>query len=230
MSEEVKVLSSERDRVTAEAEWESAEEGSLASVILIESDEEIATICGRLDSAPTFAVVIHAPRGNRQIEREIGIRRLRRHAEDSGKTLAIATRSSSLTSRARQASIPVSRRPDRIRWDSGGRAALWLGSHSIVVPTIGRFLGLLALVLAILGVAGSVVFAGPTATITVYPETDSVETTIVLTASEFTESIDLVEMSVPATRVTADKVVTLAVPTTGMVRVPTERAGGLRST
>ncbi len=225
MSEEVEVVSTVQDEATIEAARETAEEGSLASVIFVERDEEIATICGRVDSAPTFAVVVNVPRGNRHMEREIGIRRLRRHAEDAGKTLAIATRSASLTSRARQASIPVSRRPDRIRWDSGGRAALWLGGHSIVVPAIGRYLGLFALILAIVGLAGTVVFAGPTATIIVYPETETVRTTIVLTASEFIDTVDLVTMTVPATRVTAERVITLAVPTTGTIQVPIDRAG-----
>ncbi|HQW51981.1 MAG TPA: hypothetical protein PL082_07985, partial [Tepidiformaceae bacterium] len=82
---------------------------SLASVVLVERSEDIAAICGRVDTAPTWAVVIHAPDGNRQLSTELGMRRLVRHGEESGKVVAIATRSSGLASRARQVGIPVSR-------------------------------------------------------------------------------------------------------------------------
>ena len=64
-------------------EEELLEEG-LASVVLVEPRDDVAAICGRVDTAPTFAVVVHAPKGNRQLSTELGIRRLARHAEDSG--------------------------------------------------------------------------------------------------------------------------------------------------
>ena len=50
---------------------------SLASVVLIDRREDIAAICGRVDIAPTYAVVIHAPDGNRQLSTELGMRRLK---------------------------------------------------------------------------------------------------------------------------------------------------------
>ena len=65
----------------------------VASVVLVERPEDVAAICGRVDAAPTWAVVIHAPEGNRQLSTELGMRRLIHHAQDGGKVIAIATRS-----------------------------------------------------------------------------------------------------------------------------------------
>ena len=71
----------------------AADAEGLASVVVIERRDDVAGICGRIDTAPTFAVVIHAPRGNRQASTQLGMRRLVRHAEDTGRVIAIATRS-----------------------------------------------------------------------------------------------------------------------------------------
>src|SRR5690606_21195862 len=100
----------------------------------IERAEDVAGVCGRLDTAPTWAIVIHAPDGNRQLSTELGMRRLLRHAEESGRMVAVATRSSSLASRARGLGVPVARKPDHIRWDAPGRVVWRLGGMSIAAP------------------------------------------------------------------------------------------------
>ncbi len=138
----------------------------------------MATVCGRIDSAPTYAVVVHAPGGNRELSREIGIRRLKRHAEDSGRTIAIATSSWTLASRARAVRIPVARKPEHVRWDSGSRMVLRLGKASWLVPPIGRYVQGLAVVAAVLGVIALILTMGPKANIVAYPPTESVERTV----------------------------------------------------
>ncbi|GAB4334924.1 MAG: hypothetical protein Kow0010_22190 [Dehalococcoidia bacterium] len=196
----------------------------LASVIYVARDDDIAAICGRIDSAPTFAVVLHAPRGNHAISRELGMRRVIRHAEDAGKTVAVATRSPSLASRARQAGLPVAWRPERIRWDAGGRVVVGLGPVSVKMPPIGRYVSGLLLLVAIAAVGAALLFAAPSATVTVVPPTEVREATVIVTASTTTQGFDPADMRVPATGVSASRQITLAVPTTGSIQVPVAAA------
>jgi spore coat protein U-like protein len=197
---------------------------SLASVVLIDRREEIAGVCGRVDTAPTFAVVIHAPKGNRQLSTELGMRRLRRHVEESGKVVAIATTNSALSARARLVGIPVARKPEHVRWDSGGRRVLRLFGRTLRAPVMGRYaqVGLLfALTAVFLGLA---VTAAPAATLTVYPATETLSRVITITASPDTNDIDFVHLKVPARKVSAKQHITLAMRTTGTVSVGTKPA------
>lgn len=196
----------------------------LASVIHIARDDDIAAICGRIDSAPTFAVVLHAPRGNHAMSRELGMRRVLRHAEDAGKTIAVATRSPALASRARQAGLPVAWRPERIRWDAGGRVVVGLGPLSVKLPPVGRYLSALLLLAAIAAVGAGLLFAAPSATITVVPPAELRQATVIVNASTTTDTFDPLEMRVPATGVSASRQITLAVPTTGTIEVPVAAA------
>jgi hypothetical protein len=195
-----------------------------ASVVVVGPNEDIATICGRIDTAPTYAVVVHAPGGNRDMSREIGIRRLKKHAEDSGRTVAIATPSLGLASRARQVRIPVARKPEHVRWDSGGRVALRLGRASVLVPPLGRYLQVLLFAGVALGVGWLLLAMAPSATVTAFPPTETVETQITITASPNYEDIDVARLRVPAQEVSSSRIVTLAIPTTGSRQVGVEPA------
>lgn len=197
---------------------------SLASVILIDRREDIAGICGRVDTAPTFAVVIHAPDGNRQIATELGIRRLQRHVEDSGKVIAIATPNVALGSRARQAGIPVARRPEHVRWDSGGRRVVRMFGRSLAIPKLGRLVQTgVILVIALIFVALAVTLA-PSATVSVFPPTETISRTVTITASTDRDAIDFDQLAVPARKVSATQHVTLAIRTTGTVSVGVQPA------
>ena len=206
-----------------DGEGELLEEG-LASVILVEPRDDVAAICGRVDTAPTFAVVVHAPRGNRQLSTELGIRRLARHAEDSGKVVAIATRSGSLKSRARMARLPVARKPEGIRWDSAGRRSLGAGRARIYLPALGGALQVLVLVLvagAFLALAATV---APSARVEAVPPAETLTRTIQVTASPGRKDADFAKRELPARTVTETQRVTLAVPATGRVFVGTVSA------
>lgn len=190
-----------------------------ASVVVAGPAEDVAAICGRLDTAPTWAVVIHAPDGNRQLTTELGMRRLLRHAEDAGKTVAIATRSASLASRARQAGVPVSRRPDDVRWDSGGKVVLRLGPLSLAAPPLGRYIQVLIIV-AVAAVAGAALFTVvPSGRVVAYPPVETVTRVVAITASEDFDALDLEAGRAPASRVTGEVTYTLAVRPTGAVQV-----------
>lgn len=203
----------------------------LASVVQIDRREELAGICGRVDTAPTFAVVIHAPKGNRQLSTELGIRRLQRHADESGKVIAVATSNSALSARARQAGIPVARKPEHVRWDSGGRRVVRLFGHTLRVPRLGRYVqvGLLGVVALLF--AAAALTAAPAATLTVYPSTETITRTITITALPNATEIDFTNLKVPAQKISAKQTITLATKTTGTVSVGTLPAKvGLRIT
>lgn len=191
----------------------------LASVVLVERAEELAAVCGRVDTAPTWAVVINAPDGNRQLSTELGMRRLLHHAAEAGKVVAIATRSSSLASRARDLGVPVARRPEHIRWDAGGRRLVRVGRLNIAAPGIGRYVQVAFI--------AAVAFAGlflllalaPSASVTAYPPTETVSQVVTITAVEARTSIDFERFEVPASRVTTEQRFTLAMKTTGTTQV-----------
>lgn len=202
-----------------EEQADGPDASGLASVVRIDRREDIAAICGRVDVAPTYAVVIHAPDGNRQLSTELGMRRLQRHASESGKLVAIATSAVNLASRARLVGIPVARRPQEVRWDAGGRRVLRLFRRNLALPAVGRYAQLLLIagVVAIVGLLA--VTVAPSATVTVYPPFETLSTVVVVTASRTQQSVDRATLEVPAQDVSAKQTTTLAVRTTGKVTV-----------
>ncbi len=192
-------------------------ERALASIVPIGRHEPIDGICGRIDAAPSLAVVLHAPSGNRAMSEELGMRRVARHVEDSGRTFAIATRSGVLTRRARAEGVPVGTNPRRIHWGSGGRIVLRLGFTTLLVPPFGRYSQYVALAVFIVAAAAILYTAGPSATVRVYPPTQTVEEFTVVRASTRIEAIDLERRVLPATVISVEREVLLAVPTTGEV-------------
>ena len=207
-----------------DGEAEADDTSGLASVVLIDRREQIAGVCGRVDTAPTFAVVIHAPKGNRPLSTELGMRLLLRHVEESGKVVAIATTNSALASRARLVGIPVARKPEHVRWDSGGRRVVRLFGRSVRAPVLGRYAQaglLLGLAAVFLGLAITV---APAATLTVYPATETLSRLITITASPDADDIDFETLKMPARKVSAKQRITLAMRTTGTVSVGTKPA------
>ncbi|MGE0601862.1 MAG: baseplate J/gp47 family protein [Dehalococcoidia bacterium] len=202
----------------------AAPRDDVASVVLVERSEDVAAVCGRIDGAPTWAVVIHAPGGNRQLSTELGMRRLIHHAEEAGKVIAIATRSGALSSRARELNVPVARKPQSIRWDAGGRHVVRVGKFNFAAPSIGRYVQV-AIIVAVAFAGLFLIFAmGPSATITAYPPTETVTEVITITASESRDSVNLETLEVPASQVSTLEKFTLAAATTGTTMVGTQPA------
>jgi hypothetical protein len=200
------------------------DDGGLASVVRIDRREDIAGICGRVDGAPTFAVVVHAPDGNRQLSTELGMRRLKRHAEESGKVVAIATRAVSVASRARQVGIPVAARPEHVRWDAGGQRVLRLAGRSFALPAVGRWVQGLVLMVVAAGFAALLLTMAPSGHVVAYPPVATVSQVITITASADQGEIDLVNLKVPASRVSSEQHITLAMKTTGKALMGTQPA------
>lgn len=192
----------------------------LASVVRVSRDEDVAAICGRVDTAPTYAVVVHAPRGNRALATELGMRRLQRHAEEYGKMVAVASGSVALTSRARQAGIPTARRPDQVRWDAGGYRVFRFFGASVRLPAVGRYIQYAIFLVIVLGIGFAALSVVPKATVVAYPPTETLERLVTVTASSTATEIDFDQLIVPSEEVSADTVLTLAVRTTGSADAP----------
>jgi hypothetical protein len=203
---------------------EPSETAGLASVVVIDRREDVAAICGRVDGSPTYAVVIHAPAGNRPLSTELGMRRLQRHAEDSGRVVAIATTNTALASRARQVGVPVARRPDHVRWDAAGKRVIRLFGRSMVAPSVGGYAVFVLAAFIALVFAGLALTMAPTATIVITPPTETIEKTITISASPDSGKVDLNALKVPATTVNSEQMITLALRTTGTVQVATASA------
>ncbi|MFN0093394.1 MAG: baseplate J/gp47 family protein [Dehalococcoidia bacterium] len=195
--------------------------------MLISRDDDVAAVCGRVDSAVTYAVVVHAPKGNRQLSQELGMRRLRRHAEESGKLVAIATRSGALANRARQTGVPVARKPQHVRWDSGGRFVFRIGPWSVLVPRLGALVQLVVMGLILAFGAGLALALVPSATVTLSPPTATLNEVLTLTASESQESANVVDLVMPMREVSSTQRLTVAVRTTGKTSTPTKQAKAL---
>ena len=196
----------------------------LASVVVVDKRDDVAAVCGRVETAPTLAVVIHAPGGNRQLATQLGMRRLVRQAEDSGRVIAIATGKRGLAARARAAGLPVGRKPNRIRWDAGGKRVLWLGPKGIPLPGMGRYVKFAAMLAVVALVVAAVFTVLPSADISASPPLTEADVPLVLSVSLDFDDRDVEALELPAEEVTTTRVVTLAGPTTGLVQVPVGRA------
>ena len=214
------------DEDTAAPDGAPGESDGLASVILVDRADDVAAICGRVDTAPTFAVVVHAPDGNRPLSTELGIRRLQRHADESGKVVAIATSSHSLANRARQVGIPVARKPEYVRWDAPGKRVVRLGRKSLALPAIGGLLQMVAVLAVVAAFAVLALTMAPSANVVIVPPTETLTETVTIEVSPDYNAIDLAAtpFRVPATEITSTTTVTLVQKTTGKAMVGTANA------
>lgn len=203
---------------------EDARDDDYASIVDIDRREDIAAICGRVDAADTFAVIINAPRGNKELSTELGARRLTRHAEESGKMVAIATRNRALASRARQMHIAVARKPERVRWDAAGRHVVGAFGASVALPPIGRFVQLTVILAVLVVVVVLALTMAPSATITAYPPTETLSKTIAVTATQNLQKPDYAKLSVAADQVATTVHLTIPVAVTGKALVGTAAA------
>lgn len=165
--------------------------------------------------------------GEPPARRQLGIRRLARHAEDSGKVVAIATRSGSLKSRARMARpLPVARKPEGIRWDSAGRRSLGAGRARIYLPALGGALQVLVLVLVAGGFLALAATVAPSREGRGHTPRGDAHADRAGDGFARRKDADLAKRELPARTVTETQRVTLAVPATGKVLVGTARTGG----
>jgi hypothetical protein len=193
-----------------------------ASVVHVDRDDDIASILGKVDTAPTSAVVLSV-RSNRTLTSELGMRLLERHGQVTGRRIAIATPSWSIRNRARQAGLPVSVSTKHISWDRP-RAAVAFGEMALPIPGMTTIVQIFFIIGALLAMLALAVTMAPAATVTVYPATEPITRTVRVTANTANTVVDPTALTVPAERTTTTTTYNFPYGTTGQAEVADQRA------
>jgi hypothetical protein len=196
--------------------------GAYAAVVL-ERNDDLASTFGKIDSADSPRVALVARKGNRDLSTRLGMRRLQRHLDLSGRDLVLVTRSRSLRVRAREEGVPTAASLRGVNFERR-RGGLQLGWVTLGLPTIGAilavavFVGMIALGVAVL------FWYVPTATITVTVPTEPVAEQIDLVIDTRATEVNVAKGVVPARRREITVVRTLPGPATGVAQTPIEHA------
>lgn len=194
------------------------------SVVTVERDDDIPSICGKIDTAKHLRVVLVAPRGNAVMERELlGARLVRRHADRTGREIALITRNRRLAQRARGERIPVMASLDG---RPVGAFRIAVGGRQVTLPQTRRLVGgVVGAVAAAAGLLAALAYF-PTATVTAYPTMRAVSQPVEVVAGRNVSAVDAAQRQVPAERVQRQVSYTFVVPATGRVRVGVTPAAG----
>jgi len=198
--------------------------GGAFATVAIDRYDDLASIFGKIDAAPSPRVALVAARGNRELQRALSMRRLQRHLDLSGKDLILVTRSRALRLRAREEDLPAAGSLRRVNFQTYGRGGLRLGWLTLRLPSLGALLAVLLLVGALVAGVVVVFWYLPEADVTVYLPVTAYEDTIELTLEGQSTGVNLQTGSVPARR--REVVVTRSFyrPATGTTQVPQDRA------
>ena len=193
------------------------------AVIAIDKDDDLASVFGKIEMADSPRVALVARKGNRELATQLGMRRLQRHLDLSGRDLSLVTRSRPLRLRAREEGVPAtgSLRGVRFTQPSGG---LQLGWITLRLPTLGA---LFALVLFVaMAAAGTAVLFWyvPTAAITVTLPTEPVSDVIDFVVDTKAGEASSAKHVLPARRRETSLSLTAPGPASGQGVVPLEYA------
>jgi hypothetical protein len=164
----------------------------------IQRDDTLTAVFGKLDAADSPRVALLAPRGNKELAKALGMRRLRRHADLTGKDVMLVTRNGGLRSRAREVGLASVGSLRGVDFERYGRSGLRVGSTIVPLPGIGIFLRLTAFLVAIAALGAVVLLYLPSATVTVYPKSTPVTDTEALTLNADTAAVNKAGGEVPA--------------------------------
>ncbi|MGI8551002.1 MAG: hypothetical protein ACR2PL_09495 [Dehalococcoidia bacterium] len=196
------------------------EEAEVYSTVVVERDDSLAAICGKLDTTRRAQVAVVVPRGNHELSRPLGIRRLMRHADLSGKDVVLVTRNLSIRQRAHAEGQALTGSLRRVRFERLQPRGLQLGGLDLALPGFGTLVGLAAFGL-FLGLAFIAVFWYlPVATITLYPRSTLVTKAQPVTFDSQVTRVNLAGFVVPAVRRQIDVSRTLYLPATGSIETP----------
>lgn len=181
-------------------EVEAPEAGAAYTAVVIDREDDLAAIFGKIDAADSPRVAMVAPRGNRDLARQLGMRRLQRHLDLTGKDLILVTRSRLLRVRAREEGVPAVTSLRRVDFDRPTRHGLQLGWMTLRLPTLGALLAVALFVLAVVGGAAVLFWYVPTATVTLYLPAQPVSESVDVTADSKAAEVDVAGGVVPARR------------------------------
>jgi hypothetical protein len=136
---------------------------------VVHRDDTLNAIFGKLDAADSPRVALVAPHGNEELARPLGMRRLRRYVDHSGKDVIIVTHSSAVRARAHEVGLAVTGNVKRVDFERYGRSGVHVGGVVVPLPGLGLFVRLATIAIAVAAIVGAVLLYLPEATVTVYP-------------------------------------------------------------
>lgn len=206
--------STRRQRVTARRG-----ESDTYSTIVVNRDDSLATICGKLDTARLPQVAVLIPHGNHELGRPLGVRRLMRHADLSGKDIVLVTRNLGIRQRAHAEGQPLASSMRRVRFQRLSGPLLQLGGLDLPLPGFSTLVALLTFAAFCVGAFIAVFWYLPVATVTLTPRsTQAVKAQQVTIDSQATR-LNPTAFVVPAKRRQLDVTRTIYIPATGAVNV-----------
>jgi hypothetical protein len=198
--------------------------GGAYATVAIDRYDDLASVFGKIDAAPSPRVALVAARGNQELQRALSMRRLQRHLDLTGKDLILVTRSRALRLRAGEEDLPAVGSLRRVDFRTYGRGGLRLGWLTLRLPSLGALMAVLLLVGAVVAGAAVLFWYLPEAEVTVYLPVTPYEDTFDLTLDGQTTLVNLENGVVPARR--REVVVSRSIyrPATAIIEVPNERA------
>jgi len=148
---------------------------------VIRREDSLTAIFGKLDAADSPRVALVAPRGNEELSRALGMRRLRRHVDMTGKDVMLVTHSGALRGRAREVGLATVGNVKKVDFERYGRGGVRVGGVVVPLPGIGLIVRLAAFVGAVALLAAAVLLYLPQATVQVYPQLQPFANTLSLT-------------------------------------------------
>lgn len=169
-------------------------------VVVAESGDDIAALCGKMDMAASNQVILFIRRPNQALRSELALPRIKKYAQSVGKEVALVTRNRGLQARARQVGLPVFGSIKRVYF---GRRPPWIigiGGYILTLPrptadfvrrlVVGSVFG------AALALAAYLLL--PAATVTIQPQSEPVTRVLTVTGSPNTIQPNVFELLVPA--------------------------------
>lgn len=155
---------------------------------VIHREDTLTAIFGKLDAADSPRVALVAPRGNAELAKTLGMRRLRRYVDMTGKDVMLVTHSGAIRSRAREVGLAAVGNIRKVDFERYGRGGMRVGGVIVPLPGLGLFLRLTAFALVVAGLSAVVLLYLPKASVQVYPQLQSLTDTpdVTLTADAAT--------------------------------------------
>lgn len=173
-----RALAKPQKRVTPALPW-----GRDFAAAIVHHDDTLTAIFGKIDAADSPRVALVAHHGNDELATPLGMRRLRRYVDRSGKDVMIVTRSRAIRARAREVGLAVVGNLKRVDFERYGRTGISIGGALVPLPGLGTLLRLAAILIAIVVISAAILLYLPEATITLYPS---------LTPQRYTANVTLI--------------------------------------
>ncbi len=186
---------------------------------IIHREDSLTAIFGKIDAADSPRVALVVPRGNRELSKALGMRRLRRHVDLTGKDVMLVTRSGSLKGRAREVGLAAVGSVRAVDFERYGRGGVRVGGVTVPLPGLGLFLRLTAFAVAIAALASVILLYLPQATVQVFPLIQSNTATSDITLSSDATVVNAASGEVPAHRRSLTITRSIPFPVTGQATV-----------